>query len=578
LRSWSAFARRIRPELLARDSAWRVLWAGRVATRGRGKEGDMNRTLTLVVFALIAGCAGRAPAGFDNSADAGATTDPLQQLEADTGQTWTVRWRADVHTPALLEGRTAPMATTGPDGERAGRQFLRQYGALFGMGAADDVVAEDSGTDELGMTHARFEQRVGNVPVWGGELITHFDGDGALVRVNGRYVPVAAPLPAAVKSADEARALAANGARVAYPAISPDAFTTSAPKLYVYPVDATTVKLAWRVELDVDDETQAMTLETFVDAVDGSIVHMDETTAYADGSGIGVLGDRQPLVVAKSGASYILEDATRGSPATRTYSAGGTTRLPGTAVRSKDPTSWDTDGVAPGAAVDAHAYVAQAWDYFAKVHGRRGWDGKNKGVHATVHYAQGYDNAFFDGNQLVFGDGDGSDFSPLAGGLDVVAHEFTHGVTYHTAKLGMEGQNGALNEALSDIFGCFIEGNWKMGEGIYHPGGRPTAMRDIANPHASDNPASMSEYVQTTSDNGGVHVNSTIISHAAYLMTKELPAATVAKIWYRALSRYLHSSADFADAADATLSAAHDLGGGVDKAVKSAWVAVGVIE
>src|SRR5512142_1460625 len=116
----------------------------------------MNRTLTLVVLALTAGCAGRAPTG-TGSTD--AASDPLQQLEADTGQTWTVRWRDDLHTPALLEGRTAPIATTGPDAERAGRQFLRRYGALFGMSDADDVVAVDSDTDELGMTHARFEQQ-----------------------------------------------------------------------------------------------------------------------------------------------------------------------------------------------------------------------------------------------------------------------------------------------------------------------------------------------------------------------------------------------------------------------------------
>ncbi|MGZ3442155.1 MAG: M4 family metallopeptidase, partial [Polyangia bacterium] len=196
----------------------------------------------------------------------------------------------------------------------------------------------------------------------------------------------------------------------------------------------------------------------------------------------------------------------------------------------------------------------------------------------TVHYGPRYDNAFFDGKQLVFGDGDGSDFSALSGALDVVAHEFTHGVTYHTARLGMEGENGALNDAISDIFGCLVEGNWEMGEAVYHPSGRRRALRDIADPHASSNPAKMSEFVDTTADNGGVHVNSTIVSHAAFLMTKKLPPEVVAKIWYRALARYLHAKANFADAADATLSAARDLGGGVERAVNEAWVAVGVIE
>ncbi|MCU1281242.1 MAG: peptidase family protein [bacterium] len=536
----------------------------------------MNRTLTLVVLALAAGCGTNAREPVVGSD--GAVNDPLQQLETETGHQWTVRWREDLHTPALLEGRTAPMATTGADAERAGREFLRRYGALYDMGADDDLVADDSDTDELGMTHARFQQRVGKVPVWGGELLAHFDSDGALIRVNGRYVPVSSPPPSALQSADQARVLAVAGARASYPAVSPDAFTTSAPKLYVYPTEGGEAKLAWRVEMSVEDDTQTMALESFVDAVDGSIVHADEVTAYADGSGIGVLGDKQPLVVAANGASYILEDATRGSPATRTYSASGTTRLPGTAVRSKDPTSWDTAGAAPGAAVDAHAFVATAWDYFAKVHGRRGWDGKNKGVHTTVHFGPRYDNAFFNGKQLVFGDGDGSDFSALSGALDVVAHEFTHGVTYHTARLGMEGQNGALNEALSDIFGCFVEGNWKIGEAVYHPSGKAHALRDVADPHASNNPAKMAEYVVTDGDNGGVHVNSTIVSHAAYLMARKLPQALVEKIWYRALSRYLHSKANFVDAADATMSAARDFRSGAETAVKEAWVAVGVIE
>jgi bacillolysin len=541
------------------------------------KEGDMNRTLTLVVLALAAGCGPTSTRSSAGTSD-GATNDPLQQLEAETGHTWTVRWREDLHTPALLEGRTAPMATTGPDAERAGREFLTGHRLLFSMGDLDDLVADDSDTDELGMTHARFSQHIGNTPVWGGELLAHFDSDGSLMRVNGRYVPIPSPLPTAVQSADQARVLAVAGARASYPAVSPDAFTTAAPKLYVYPLDGGGATIAWRVEIDVADDTQTMALESFVDAVDGSIVHADEVTAYADGSGVGVLGDREPLVIAANGASYILEDATRGSPASRTYSAAGSTRLPGTAVRSKDPASWDTGGVAPGAAVDAHAFVATAWDYFAKVHGRRGWDGKNKGVHATVHYGPRYDNAFFDGKQLVFGDGDGSDFSALSGGLDVVAHEFTHGVTFHTARLGMEGQNGALNEALSDIFGCFVEGNWKMGEAVYHPSGHARALRDVADPHASKNPATMSEYVDTTADNGGIHVNSTIVSHAAYLMTHKLASALVEKIWYRALARYLHSQANFADAADATIAAARDLGGGVETAVKEAWVAAGVIE
>src|SRR5262249_40670781 len=147
----------------------------------RDQEGDMHRTLTLgftfVVLVVAAGCRGGGSRSF--AATDGGEIDPLQQLEEDTGHSWSVRWRQELHTPAMLEGRTAPMASTGSDAERAGREFLLHYGALYAMKPGDDLDAIESGTDDIGMSHARFQQRTGGVPVWGGELITHFDRDGS---------------------------------------------------------------------------------------------------------------------------------------------------------------------------------------------------------------------------------------------------------------------------------------------------------------------------------------------------------------------------------------------------------------
>src|SRR5262249_42936677 len=156
---------------------------------------------------------------------------------------------------------------------------------------------------------------------------------------------------------------------------------------------------------------------------------------------------------------------------------------------------WDEGGEAAGAAVDAHAFVAATHDYFARVHGRMGWDGRGRGVRSTVHFGHRYPAAFFNRKQLVFGDGDGGDVGPIAGALDIVAHEYTHGLIYHTAKLIMEGQPGALNEAIADIFGCLVEQSvqgrldWQVGETVYHPGGRIQPIRDLAAPHRTMNPA-----------------------------------------------------------------------------------------
>ena len=488
----------------------------------------MNRTLTLVVFALVAGCAGRAPTRVADTD--GGTTDPLQQLEADTGQTWTVRWRTDLHTPALLEGRTPPLATTGPDAERAGADFLRRYGALYAMGPDDDVVAEDSDTDELGMTHARFQERVDNVPVWGGELITHFDADGALVRVNGRYVPILSPVPDAATSADQARALAANGARAAYPAVDPDAFTTAAPKLYLYPVGPVAVKLAWRVEVDVADDRQTMTLEAFVDAVDGSIVHLDETTAYLDGSGVGVLGDRQALVVAPNGASYILEDATRGVPPTRTYTAGGKTRLPGIAVRSKDVLKLGQRrgrrrrrrrrARLRGAGVGLLRQRTRPPRLGRQEQGRARDGALWIGLRLRLLRRQPARLRRRRRRRLRAAVGRARHRRPRV----YPRRHRAHGAPRH-GRRKRRAQRGALRH-LRLLHRRQLDAR----RGDLSPGGQAGALRDLADPHASNDPASMLEYVQTTADNGGVHLNSTIVSHTAWLMARKLPPATVEKI------------------------------------------------
>ena len=144
--------------------------------------------LATLVFFPLAGCSFSDPGSPD-----GGVADPLASLEHETGETWTVRWHPDVHTPALLTGHTAPLAASPQDAERAGRAFLLKLHALYQINSPDDeLAAAGADTDELGMTHARFKQKKGKLPVWGGDLIVHFDSDGSLVQINGRYLPVGA--------------------------------------------------------------------------------------------------------------------------------------------------------------------------------------------------------------------------------------------------------------------------------------------------------------------------------------------------------------------------------------------------
>src|SRR5262249_9069826 len=144
---------------------------------------------------------------------------------------------------------------------------------------------------------------------------------------------------------------------------------------------------------------------------------------------------------------------------------------------------------------------------------------------STVHYGKAYDNAAWDGEGMIYGDG-GPFLRALSVGLDVVGHEFTHGVTEVTSALAYEDQPGALNEAVSDIFAAFIEHtfkpdetkNWMIGETLVKSG---PPLRDMKTPGAVDQiqPAHMKQFVNTQIDNGGVHINSGIVNNAAYLMT-----------------------------------------------------------
>ena len=275
------------------------------------------------------------------------------------------------------------------------------------------------------------------------------------------------------------------------------------------------------------------------------------------------------------------------------HSADNGTSLPGRLVRAA------ADDPAGDAAVDeAHAGVEASLALFADVFGRTSYDDAGAPVVATVHYGRNYDNAFWDGRQLVFGDGDGRVFTRFTKPVDVLGHEFTHAVTEHTAGLVYQGQSGALNESVSDVFASCLkqrllghtadQADWLVGEGIFLPSVRGRALRSMAEPGtAYDDPAlgkdpqvgSMADYVETTQDNGGVHLNSGIPNRAYHLAAIALGGNAwegVGRIWYAALTSGLGPDTDFAQFAVATVAAAGDVSAEARDAVAGAWAEVGV--
>ncbi|WP_214465839.1 M4 family metallopeptidase [Microbacterium flavescens] len=273
-------------------------------------------------------------------------------------------------------------------------------------------------------------------------------------------------------------------------------------------------------------------------------------------------------------------------------------QLPGVRVRGEDdPATGDT-------AVDqAFDGLGATFDFLWDAFSRDGLDGSGGALLSTVHYGQDYDNAFWNGERMVFGDGDGEIFSGFTGSLTVIAHELAHGVIEDEGGLVYQGQSGALNESVADVFGALAEqhhlgqtadqASWLIGEGIFTDAVEGTALRSLAAPGTAydddvlgrdPQPAHMRDFIVTRDDNGGVHINSGIPNHAFYLVATALGGNAWERagvIWYRTITGALPSTADFSTFAHATLAAAAAEYGEESEevaAVRAAWTSVGVID
>ncbi len=288
------------------------------------------------------------------------------------------------------------------------------------------------------------------------------------------------------------------------------------------------------------------------------------------------------------------EHAVSGEDAWVIYTAANGSALPGSPVRSAgEPSSGDV------AVDEAYAGVEASLALFRDGYSRDSYDGRGAPVIATVHYEKNYENAFWDGRQLVFGDGDGKVFERFTKPIDVLAHEFTHAVTQYTTGFVYSGQSGALNESVSDVFAACVkqrvlgqdavDADWLIGEGIFLPSVGGRALRSMAEPGtAYDGPmlgkdpqvGDMGSYMDTEEDNGGVHINSGIPNRAFHLAATAIGGSSwkgAGAIWYAALtSGDLDGSTDFPRFAAATVAAARDVSASAADAVSGAWAEVGV--
>jgi Zn-dependent metalloprotease len=281
------------------------------------------------------------------------------------------------------------------------------------------------------------------------------------------------------------------------------------------------------------------------------------------------------------------------------YDAKHLQALPGKPMRAEGQAA-----VADAAANQAYEGLGDTFTFYLKVYNRNSIDNAGMPLVASVHYDKKYDNAFWNGQQMVFGDGDDTIFTGFTGATDVIGHELTHGVTGSEANLTYQGQSGALNESISDVFGSMVKqyklgqtsdkADWLIGAGILAKGIHGEALRSMKAPGTAyddaklgkdQQPGTMAGYVHTGEDNGGVHTNSGIPNHAFYLAAIAIGGHSWEKagqIWYDTLVDHnLKANASFATFAGLTVDKAgsrYGANSAEQKAVLDAWTKVGVLK
>ncbi len=488
-------------------------------------------------------------------ANAKTPQQAFQALQMRAGTPLSVQWDANTGTPEWISAGDpskrlpyTPSAAERGNPVAIARGFLDENRALFNLASVGDElkllrVEPDA---QLNYSHVRMAQTYKGLNVFGRQLMVHIDPQEQIVAVNGQFVPSIRVDTTPTLKQEEAE-------RLAIEELKTNQFTLAEAKratiellkhrteLMVFADAAGQTTLAWRVKLFTQSPLGEW--DIFVNARKPRIVH---TIQFA-----------HPVM------------------RRRTFSARNSTNIPGRLVidegeRSRDPI-----------AQAAHDGAKKVYDYYFNTFKRDSIDGQGMTLVSTVNYGsdpEDAENAAWIGEaqQMIYGDG-GQIFKPLPYGLDVVGHEFTHGVINSTADLVYEGQPGALNESFADVFGALIDrGNWTIGEEVIKSPPYPVpVLRSLVDPTLGGNydprnplggigqPMNMQQYANLPNsrraDNGGVHINSGMPNHVAYLIGQAIGPEKLEQIYYRALTQYLTPRSNFLNAANAILRAAGDL-------------------
>ena len=426
----------------------------------------------------------------------------------------------------------------------------------------------------------KIQQDFKEIPIYGAEIIYHFK-DGKLKSTSGRV----APHREVNTTPDISKREIIDIIQREY-----SSFDVETIRLVIYPT-----KRENFLAYEVNEVPHLRALRIFIDAHSGEVISVFDQVSF--GKGVGVDGVEKEFETSKLNGQYVMS-AQKKNVETRTLQGVNchpiicSFLLPGNLVTSPD------NYFKSKAAVDAQFYGEKFKAFLLDKFERKSFDDKNSQILSTVHFSINFVNAFWNGKQMVYGDGDGKTATYLSGALDVVAHEISHAITTSTSNLEYRNEPGALNEAFSDIIATYAEhmlqptkADYLIGEDVWTPAVKGDALRYMNNPTmAKNNTDHYSERYTGEADNGGVHWNSGIANLAFYLLaeggkhprlnSKKMTGIGIDKaamLFYQTFTERLTSQSKFKDAREEMIKLTQVLGDvKAERAVKDAWSLVGV--
>jgi len=475
-------------------------------------------------------------------------------------------WDEETGIAKFIKGKLSKPSSDEP--EKIARAFLKNNSALLDMqeGLKESLEISHIEKDKQGFSHIYFAQSLNGILVFEGSTQVHINPEGEVIAYKDyRLAALDVSLEPRITEQDAIKTVLTDIGKKS------EEIKENKVRLILFRDSYKVIHLAWEIEWIRE-------------------------------------GDLAPsfhIIDAHSGNILLKHTRIRGAVSRLTYSAENSTNLKAKLMAKDDQSS--TDNVAQS----AHEHADTVYNFYLKTFGRDSYDGQGADLVSTVHYKQNYNNAYWTDwyQQMVYGDGDGTRFAPLALALDIVGHELTHAVTSRTARFVYAEEAGALDESFADFFGVMVSNqgeitDWKMGEGVFTPFRSGDALRDLSEPTKYGQPDHMNNIMlldpgelpdSDKNDNGYVHSNSGIPNKVAYLTVaggthhgiavEGIGRDKAEQIYYLAMTSYLSSATDsrwtFIQARYAILNACRQLhgdNGSEYAAVKNAWSAVGIGE